>query len=67
MSDGEKKEIIFFKEKYQNKWVAKNKGNNRVLVASKSLKVLAEKLKTSEQDYVLEWVFPPDVAFASVA
>jgi len=64
MSDVEMRKIISFKEKYQNKWVATVKNSDKVLAASKSLKVLATKLQKSKQDYVLEWVFPPDVAFA---
>jgi len=55
-------QIIEFKRKYQNKWVALDIEDGKVLLASSNLKRLVKSLG-KKKDYVLEKVLPPDVAF----
>ena len=65
MANKKLQEIISFKEKYKNKWVAKSKDSGEILVASKTLTSVAKKLQHSNEDYTLEWVYPPNISFAS--
>ncbi len=52
------KALIDFKLKYQNMWLARDPVTGAVLEADKSLAVLAEKMRTLNNDYTVEKVMP---------
>lgn len=58
-----KEDLISFKRKYQNKWVARSPKTGEVLDSDKNLKELAVKLDGLHQDYTLEKVLPLNRAF----
>lgn len=60
----EKRKLIQFKEKYQNKWVAIGQKSGRVLGFGRDLRKLSHELGSVSEDYLLEKVTPLAKAFA---
>ncbi|MEK7610999.1 MAG: DUF5678 domain-containing protein [Patescibacteria group bacterium] len=60
----DKEELLRFKEKYQNKWVAISQRTGRVLAFDKDLKKLSTKIKIAPKGYLIEKVLPLNIAFA---
>lgn len=56
-------ELIKFKNKYKNCWVARDIDTGKILDAGKDLKILAKKLKRAANTYLIENILPPDVAY----
>lgn len=56
-------QLIEYRRKYQNKWVALDKTTSAVLYSSKDLKNLIKKADATSREYVLEKVLPINTAF----
>ena len=56
-------QLIDYRRKYQNKWVALDKTTSAVLYSNKNLKSLVKKVDAKGRDYVLEKVLPVNTAF----
>jgi len=56
-------QLIEYRRKYQNKWVAVDKKTFIVLSSSKKLKSLIKKADIKNKDYVIEKVLPINTAF----
>lgn len=54
------RQIINFKYRYQNQWVALDESSREVIDASKDLVALVKKLANRHTKYVLEKVLPPE-------
>ncbi|OGC50634.1 hypothetical protein A2716_03025 [candidate division WWE3 bacterium RIFCSPHIGHO2_01_FULL_40_23] len=63
MKSSEKKKLIEYKEKYQNKWVALDPKTQAVLAADEDLKKLSNKMKKIGTNYILDKVLPIDMIF----
>lgn len=55
-------ELIKFKKKYQNKWVAYDKETSKVLAYDEDLEKLTRKPAVRGKDYILEKVSPLNLA-----
>jgi len=51
-------ELINYRKKYQNKWVALDKKNNNVIASDVELKKLIKKADKKCKNYILEKVLP---------
>jgi hypothetical protein len=56
-------ELIEFKRKYQNQWVALDPKTGKVLASNKNLKIIAKSKSLQNKDYVLEKVTPLNSLF----
>ena len=56
-------QLVEYRRKYQNKWVALDKTTSAVLYSNKNLKNLVKKADVKSRDYVLEKVLPINAAF----
>lgn len=56
-------ELIQFKKKYQNKWVALSPKTGQVLDSGKDLTKIVYKLSVQKKEYVLEKVLPLNTLF----
>ncbi|MBU0534986.1 MAG: hypothetical protein ABIJ82_03625 [Patescibacteria group bacterium] len=56
-------QLIEYRRKYQNKWVALDKTTSAVLYSNKNLKSLVKKADAASREYVFEKVLPINTAF----
>ena len=57
------KQLIEYRRKYQNRWVALDKKTSIVLYSSENLKNLIKKADIAHKEYVLEKVLPLNTTF----
>ena len=58
-----KSEVLKYKKKYQNKWVAKDPVTSEVIESDVKLESLVNKMEETKTDYILEKVLPLKQAF----